>query len=159
MGADGLRRGEIDLKLGRAEPATEGLRTRLLFRESLVCVVRRGHAATRGRLTPVRYAAFDHLLVVAMTHAAAASPNLTYACDTHYPWQTEQDEIVEGGRIQFPEGAVRIPDLPGLGVELDYDQVARGRERYGKIPYRKRDDEAEMRRHVDPDWKRILPRW
>jgi DNA-binding transcriptional LysR family regulator len=61
--ADGLRRGEIDLKLGRAEPATEGLRTKLLFRESLVCVVRRGHAATRGRLTPARYAAFDHLLV------------------------------------------------------------------------------------------------
>jgi glucarate dehydratase len=97
--------------------------------------------------------------LMAMTHAAAASPNLTYACDTHYPWQTAQDEIVEGGRIRFHDGAVRIPDLPGLGVELDYDQLARGRERYGKIPYRKRDDEAEMRQHVDPGWKRILPRW
>jgi glucarate dehydratase len=97
--------------------------------------------------------------LMAMTHVAAASPNLTYACDTHYPWQTAKDEIVEGGRIRFFDGAVRIPDLPGLGVKLDYDQLARGRERYGKIPYRKRDDEAEMRRHVDPDWKRILPRW
>jgi glucarate dehydratase len=54
---------------------------------------------------------------------------------------------------------VLIPERPGLGVELDYDQVARGRERYEKIPYRKRDDEAEMRRHVDPNWKRVLPRW
>ena len=27
------------------------------------------------------------------------------------------------------------------------------------IPYRKRDDEAEMRKHVDPHWKRVLPRW
>jgi glucarate dehydratase len=97
--------------------------------------------------------------LMAMTHAAAASPCLTYACDTHYPWQTEIDEVVEGGRIPFENGAVRIPDKPGLGVDLDYDQVARGRERYAKIPFRKRDDETEMRKHVDPNWKRILPRW
>jgi glucarate dehydratase len=97
--------------------------------------------------------------LMAMTHVAAASPHLTYACDTHYPWQTAQDEVVVGGRIPFHNGAVKIPDLPGLGVELDYDQVARGCERYRKIPYRKRDDEAEMRRHVDPNWKRVLPRW
>jgi glucarate dehydratase len=97
--------------------------------------------------------------LMAMTHVAAACPNLTFACDTHYPWQTEKDEIVAGGRIHFEDGAVRIPDKPGLGVALDYDQLARGRERYEKIPFRKRDDEAEMRKHVDPDWKRILPRW
>jgi glucarate dehydratase len=97
--------------------------------------------------------------LMAMTHAAAACPHLTYACDTHYPWQTAQDEVVAGGRIPFTNGAVRIPDRPGLGVDLDYDQLARGRERYRKIPYRKRDDEAEMRQHVDPNWKRVLPRW
>jgi glucarate dehydratase len=97
--------------------------------------------------------------LMAMTHAAAACPNLTYACDTHYPWQSARDEVVEGGRIPFIDGSVRIPDRPGLGVSLDYDQIARGRERYAKIPYRKRDDEAEMRRHVDPNWKRVLPRW
>ncbi len=97
--------------------------------------------------------------LMAMTHVAAACPNLTYACDTHYPWQTEQDEIVAGGRIPFRDGAVEIPEKPGLGVELDYDQLARGRERYDRIPFRKRDDEAEMRQHVDPNWKRVLPRW
>ena len=97
--------------------------------------------------------------LMAMTHAAAACPNLTYACDTHYPWQTAQDEVVAGGRVKFVNGAVRIPDKPGLGVDLDYDQLARGRERYAKIPFRKRDDEAEMRKHVDPNWKRVLPRW
>jgi glucarate dehydratase len=97
--------------------------------------------------------------LMAMTHVAAASPNLTFACDTHYPWQTEKDEIVVGGRIRFTEGAVEIPDKPGLGVTLDYDQLARGRERYEKIPFRKRDDEAEMRKHVDANWKRVLPRW
>ncbi len=97
--------------------------------------------------------------MMAMTHVAAACPNLTFACDTHYPWQTEKDEIVEGGRIRFENGAVKIPNKPGLGVSLDYDQLARGRERYEKITIRKRDDEAEMRKHVDPNWKRVLPRW
>lgn len=97
--------------------------------------------------------------LMAMTHVAAASPNLTYACDTHYPWQTERDEIVQGGRIKFQSGCVPIPDRPGLGVDLDYDQLARGRARYESIPFRKRDDEAEMRKHVDANWKRVLPRW
>lgn len=94
-----------------------------------------------------------------MAHAACASPHLTHACDTHYPWQTEVDEVIVGGRVKFTNGTVPIPDKPGLGVELDYDQVARGVERYHSIPLKKRDDEAEMRQHVDPNWKRVLPRW
>jgi glucarate dehydratase len=97
--------------------------------------------------------------LMAMAHAAAATPHLTYACDTHYPWQSEKDEIVAGGRVPIVAGCVRIPEKPGLGVELDHDQLARGRERYATSLYRKRDDAEEMRRHVDPNWKRVLPRW
>ena len=97
--------------------------------------------------------------LMAMTHAAAATPHLSFACDTHYPWQSEKDEIAAGGRIRFHNGSVRIPDKPGLGVELDCDQLARGRERYSKCAYRNRDDAAEMRKHVDPNWQRVLPRW
>jgi glucarate dehydratase len=103
----------------------------------------------------------NHLGVslMAMAHAAASAPHVKYACDTHYPWQTEQDEVIVGGRVRFKNGCVVIPDKPGLGIELDYDQVARLTERYHAIPLRKRDDEAEMRKHVDPNWKRVLPRW
>jgi glucarate dehydratase len=97
--------------------------------------------------------------LMAMTHVAAATPHLTYACDTHYPWQHAKDEVVLGGRVPIKNGCVRIPEKPGLGVELDYDQLARGVERYKTCKYRKRDDEAEMRKHVDPNWKRVLPRW
>lgn len=87
----------------------------------------------------------NHLGVslMAMAHAAASAPH----------------EVVAGGRIQFVNSCVQIPDKPGLGVELDYDQLARGRERYEKLDYRKRDDEARTRKHVDPNWKRVLPRW
>jgi glucarate dehydratase len=97
--------------------------------------------------------------LMGMAHVAAATPHLTYACDTHYPWQSEIDEVVLGGRIPIVNGSVRILDKPGLGVELDYDQLARGKERFEKCPYRKRDDVAEMRKYVDPKWERILPRW
>ena len=92
--------------------------------------------------------------LMAMAHCAAATPHLTYACDTHYPWaKRAKDEIVLGGRVAIVDGCVKIPDKPGLGVELDYDQLARGRERYKNCKYRKRDDEAEMRKRVDPGWK------
>lgn len=97
--------------------------------------------------------------LMAMAHVAAATPHLTYACDTHYPWQSETDEVVQGGKIRITNGCVAIPEKGGLGVELDQDQLARGKERYEKVPYKKRDDEAEMKKRVDPGWKRILPRW
>src|SRR5882762_7689813 len=97
--------------------------------------------------------------LMAMAHVAAATPHLTYACDTHYPWQSAKDEVVLGGRVPIVNGCVRISEKPGLGVQLDYDQLARGGERYKKCAYRKRDDEAEMRKYVDPNWKRVLPRW
>lgn len=103
----------------------------------------------------------NHLGISLMTmaHAAAAAPHILYACDTHYPWQTQKDEVIDGGRVKFENGSVRITDRPGLGVDLDYDQLERLKERYSKLPYRKRDDEAEMRQHVDPNWRRVLPRW
>ncbi len=51
--------------------------------------------------------------LMAMAHLAAATPNLTYACDTHYPWQSE--EVIVGGRIQFDGGCVVIPQRAGAG--------------------------------------------
>jgi len=58
--------------------------------------------------------------LAAMAHLAAATPNLTYACDTHYPWQSE--EVVVGGRMAFEDGALVVTDEPGLGIELDREQ-------------------------------------
>ena len=52
--------------------------------------------------------------LAAMTHLAAATPNLTYDCDTHSPWQT--DEVIEGGKKIFTDGALTVPEGPGLGA-------------------------------------------
>lgn len=99
------------------------------------------------------------LSLLAMVHLAAATSHLTFASDTHYPWQSAEDEILASGRVAFRAGAVRVPTSPGLGAELDRDALARGRERYQRSGYRHRDDEGEMRRHVDPSWRRLAPRW
>jgi glucarate dehydratase len=61
--------------------------------------------------------------------------------------------------VPIVDGCVEIPERPGLGVELDHDQLARGKERYRWLPYHKRDDEAEMKRRVDPEWRSVIPRW
>lgn len=99
------------------------------------------------------------LSLLAMVHLAAATPHLSYASDTHYPWQEAADEILVGGRVRIGGGSVRVPDGPGLGAEIDRDALARGAERYERSGIRRRDDEAEMRAHVDPTWRRTVPRW
>jgi len=96
------------------------------------------------------------LSLAAMTHLAAATPHLTYACDTHSPWQTE--DIIEAGVLSFVDGAVPVPDGPGLGVTLDRDAVARLHEQWRRCGIRARDDIAAMRvRH--PDWTGGRPRF
>ena len=94
--------------------------------------------------------------LMAMTHVAASIPNLTYACDTHYPWQEE--EVIEGGRIAFDNGAVRVPTTPGLGVALDREKLAELHEQYRTCGVRNRDDLTQMRRY-DPDFKGRSPRF
>lgn len=94
--------------------------------------------------------------LAAMAHLAAATPNLTYACDTHFPWKTE--EVVKPGKLAFVDGALWLPDGPGLGVDIDRDALARLDEQYEKCGVRRRDDAAQMRL-VRPDWTGKRPRF
>jgi glucarate dehydratase len=96
--------------------------------------------------------------LAAMTHVAATVPNLDYACDSHYPWQTE-DVITR--RHVFDSGRLAVSDLPGLGVELDRDALAALHRRWldddGSM--RDRDDAAAMRL-AEPGWTTpSVPRW
>ncbi|WP_073501468.1 glucarate dehydratase family protein [Actinacidiphila paucisporea] len=96
--------------------------------------------------------------LAAMTHVAATVPNLDYACDSHYPWQTD-DVITE--RHVFTGGALTVSDLPGLGVELDRDALKALHQRWldDDGTMRDRDDAAAMRK-ADPDWRTpTVPRW
>ncbi|MEU6849454.1 glucarate dehydratase family protein [Actinacidiphila alni] len=96
--------------------------------------------------------------LAAMTHVAATVPNLDYACDSHYPWQTE-DVITE--RHAFTEGRLAVSDAPGLGVELDRDALKALHQRWldDDGTMRDRDDAGAMRK-ADPQWRTpSVPRW
>ncbi len=59
-----LRDGSVDLETGVVGEATgPELRAQALFPDRLIGVVRRGHALSRGRVTPQRYAAGAHIQV------------------------------------------------------------------------------------------------
>ncbi|MEU5415029.1 glucarate dehydratase family protein [Streptomyces clavifer] len=96
--------------------------------------------------------------LAAMTHVAATVPNLDYACDSHYPWQTE-DVITT--RHTFRDGRLAVSDVPGLGVELDRDRLAALHRRWldDDGTMRARDDAAAMRKAA-PEWVTPpIPRW
>jgi glucarate dehydratase len=94
--------------------------------------------------------------LAAMVHLAAATPNLTYACDTHWPWKTE--DVVAGTPFTFVAGALAVPTGPGLGVELDRDALARLHQQYLASGLRNRDDTGYMS-SVVPGYERTIPRW
>lgn len=94
--------------------------------------------------------------LMAMTHLAASVHHLSYACDTHYPWQS--DEILVGGKVPITGGCVHLTDKPGLGVELDRDKLAELNEAYQRCRIRTRNDVAQMQR-FRPDWLQVKPRF
>ncbi|MCX5046467.1 glucarate dehydratase family protein [Aldersonia sp. NBC_00410] len=94
--------------------------------------------------------------LAAMVHLAAATPNLTYACDTHWPWKTE--DVVLPGALRFVDGAVPAPTAPGLGVELDEDALAGLHEQYLDCGLRDREDTGYMK-SIDPSFENTSPRW
>ena len=94
--------------------------------------------------------------LAAMTHLGAAMPNLSYALDTHYPWQWE--DIIIGGRMKIEGGCVALPKGAGLGVELDRVALAKAADNYRRCGFTERNDEPEMQKKV-PGWKFKATRW
>jgi glucarate dehydratase len=89
-----------------------------------------------------------------MLHLGAVLPNLDHAADAHYHHLV--DDIIVGGPFEYVDGAIAVPEGPGLGVRLDYEKVARYAEYYrevGGYPY----DRDPGR----PGWYPLIPndRW
>lgn len=94
--------------------------------------------------------------LAAMLHAAAATPHLTYACDTHYVWIEE--DLLEGGKRTFQDGTMSVPGGAGLGIRVDEDVVARMHEAYRACGFTRRSDSEYMKKYI-PDWQPLRPRW
>jgi len=96
--------------------------------------------------------------LAAMVHSAAATPALTHACDTHVPWRRADDDVVDSSALSIRDGGVAVPSLPGLGVTLDEDALARMHADWEQCGYRVRDDVGYARK-VDPARAATVPRW
>ena len=80
--------------------------------------------------------------MAAMIHTAATIPQMHVAGDAHYHYLL--DDIIVGGKMAYVDGAMRVPDGPGLGVTLDEEKMAR----YEKYYEEKGDYYARF--HQDP---------
>ncbi|MCL6517056.1 MAG: glucarate dehydratase [Alicyclobacillus sp.] len=92
---------------------------------------------------------FDVSLAM-FTHVAAAAPGDVTAIDTHWIWQDGQRLTREPLRIV--DGFIQVPDLPGLGVELDMEQVEAAHRLYQRMGLGARDDAAAMQ-YLIPNWR------
>jgi glucarate dehydratase len=87
----------------------------------------------------------------AQVHLAAATPYMVYAPDSHYHQQAD-DIITEP--FQYEQGHFRVPDKPGLGVEIDREKL----EKYARY-YQQAGEAGEFLDSARPDWIPTLPLW
>ncbi|MCP2071626.1 UNVERIFIED_ORG: glucarate dehydratase [Pseudomonas lini] len=91
---------------------------------------------------------FDISLAM-FTHVAAAAPGDITAIDTHWIWQDGQR--LTKAPLQIQRGCVQVPKKPGLGIELDTDQLAKAHELYKGMGLGARDDAVAMQ-YLIPGW-------
>lgn len=85
-----------------------------------------------------------------MLHFGAVINNMSFDIDAHYHHLT--DDIIVGGKMEYVDGKIAVPNKPGLGVEIDYDKLGIYAELYKELggysydrdPYRK-------------DWYPLIP--
>jgi glucarate dehydratase len=92
---------------------------------------------------------FDISLAM-FTHVAAAAPGRITAIDTHWIWQDGQRLTRQPLRIV--EGRIAVPEQPGLGIEVDMEQVEQANALYSRMGLGARDDAAAMQFLV-PGWR------
>jgi glucarate dehydratase len=91
---------------------------------------------------------FDISLAM-FTHVGAAAPGKVTAIDTHWIWQDGQRLTKEPLKIEG--GMIRIPSKPGLGIEIDLDELDKAHQAYKNMGLGARDDAAAMQFLV-PNW-------
>lgn len=83
-------------------------------------------------------------------HVAAAAPGNITAIDTHWIWQDGQRLTKEPFKIR--NGMVKVTDKPGLGIEVDMEQIEKAHNLYKAEKLGSRDDSLAMQ-YLIPGWK------
>lgn len=89
---------------------------------------------------------FDISLAM-FTHTGAAAPGEITALDTHWIWQDGQG--LTKNPLQIRDGAIAVPDAPGLGIELDRDALGKAHELYLRHGLDARDDSIGMQYYIE----------
>jgi glucarate dehydratase len=100
------------------------------------CIKAAGLCDTFGLGVAVHSSGELGVQLATMLHLGAVIPNLGYSADAHYHHLV--DDVIEGGPMRYVDGAIAVPDGPGLGVRLDRDKVKRYHELFlelGPYPY------------------------
>lgn len=92
---------------------------------------------------------FDISLAM-FTHVAAAAPGQITAIDTHWIWQDGQRLTKNPFKIE--NGLVKVPSKPGLGIEIDMEQIEKANNLYHQKGLGSRDDSIAMQ-YLIPGWK------
>src|SRR3984885_4278559 len=91
---------------------------------------------------------FDISLAM-FTHVAAAAPGNVTAIDTHWIWQDGQ--FLTKNPFSIVDGRIIVPEAPGLGLEVDMEQIESAHALYQKLGLGARDDRAAMQ-YLVPGW-------
>lgn len=91
---------------------------------------------------------FDISLAM-FTHVGAAAPGEITALDTHWIWQDGQGLTTDP--LQIRGGEIRVPDAPGLGIELDRSRLEEAHALYLEHGLGARDDATSMQ-YLIPEW-------
>ncbi len=92
---------------------------------------------------------FDISLAM-FTHVAAAAPGKITAIDTHWIWQDGQRLTKDP--LKIVKGAIAVPETPGLGVQVDIEQIEKAHHLYKQMSLGARDDAAAMQ-FLIPGWE------
>lgn len=93
---------------------------------------------------------FDISLAM-IVQAGAAAPGKITALDTHWIWQEGQERLTKDP-LKIEGGMIALPDRPGLGVEIDMDQIVKANKLYMEKGLGSRDDSVVMQ-YLIPGWK------
>jgi glucarate dehydratase len=87
----------------------------------------------------------------AIVHLAAAQPMVSHAIDSHLP---EQSGDIVTKPFVFKDGCLQVPEGPGLGVELDREQLDQNHRLYLE-----RGDRDEFQDERRTGWRGYSPLW
>ena len=93
---------------------------------------------------------FDISLAM-VVQCAAAVPGKMNGIDTHWIWQEGRERLTKQP-MQIVDGCIDLPKAPGLGIEIDREQILKANKLYVENCLGARNDAIGMQ-YLIPGWK------